>query len=167
MAPDIRQRLRAGGQFLVLRVLIVGLGITILSLSLAACAPGSTTGAGQTPTPPQQCGSIHMTTGLPNSIDASAGQVETCFWQAYQHCQAATMNLTAMGVDAGSIRAFTITPNGSACTVQDTIQYYVIPKGNGPAHTYTCTGLAQPKQGGLLFTACGADGDVAVPAPGA
>jgi hypothetical protein len=166
MTPDIRQRPRTGRLPLVLRIVVAGLGMAILSLSLVACAPGSTAGAGQTPLLPQQCGSIHMTQGL-GRVSDNAGQAESCFWQAYQQCQAATLSFTTMGIDAGSIRAFTITPNGSGCIVQDTIQYYVVPKGNGPSHTYTCAGLSQPEQGGLLFAACGADGNVAVPAPGA
>jgi hypothetical protein len=140
-------------------------GLVILSLGLAACASSGTTGAGQTPPPPQQCGSIHLTQGLPNSVDPNAGQVENCFWQAYQHCQAATFDATFMGVDGGAIRTFTTSPNGTTCTVQDTVQFYAVPQGKKPSHTYTCTGLAQPQEGGLLFTGCGADGDVMVPAP--
>lgn len=184
MTPDIRQVLRAplvapassqrglgvwrarsgSKKRSCIQAVIFGLGIVILSLGLAACTPGSSTGAGQTPTAPQQCGSVQITEGL-QKVSSNATQAENCFWQAYQQCQTATLMVTMMGIDAGTTRTFALSPNGNACKVQDTVQYYVVPKGNSPAKTYTCAGLTQPRLGGLLFTACGADGNVTVPPP--
>lgn len=171
MTPDMCQRLDTARPSPKVRVLIVGVGLLLLSLSLAACSPASAAGstnaagapnAGGQHSRPQQCGEITVAGG--RTVAISTAQAENCFWEAFQHCQPASLTVTMMGVDAGTLHTFTLAPKGSACVLTDQQQTYVVPGKRSPTHTYTCTSLAQ-QQGGLRFQSCGADGDVYVPAP--
>lgn len=98
--------------------------------------------------------------------DATAAQAETCFYQAYQRCSPATLVVDDMGIDAGTDRTFTTQPrNQGGCAVSDVATTYVVPRGKNAPATYTCSGLTQQSDG-LHFSACGADGNLFVPAPG-
>jgi hypothetical protein len=141
---------------LLLGALVAGCGQT---------AGGTLAPVGSTPAP-QNCGAVQLRgTATLNGTDA--GQAETCFYQAYQQCQRASLAVNEMGVDAGTDRTFT-TQAGSrgACGIADAVYSYVIPTQHSSTTTYNCTGLSR-KDGGLLFSACGADGDFYVPAPAA
>jgi hypothetical protein len=147
----------------MLRALFLGMALLLIG-GLAACTPTSSPASAPTPTaPPQQCGSVSIGAGQQIVTD-NAGQAENCFWQAFKHCQPATLTVTMIGVDSGIIRTFTIKPTGSTCTIIDQAQTFQAPNHKGPLQTYTCAGLVQ-QQGGLLFQSCGADGNVAVPPP--
>ena len=138
---------------------LVGLGLLVALLGLAACGPSQ---SGTPPSKPQACGTVQIR-GDGQVVDSTkAQQAENCFWQAYQQCQAATIIVTTMGVDSGIIRTFTVVPNGGTCKVSDAEQNYVVPNHTGPLNIYTCANVQQ-LSGGLLFHSCGADGDVRVP----
>jgi hypothetical protein len=145
----------------VRRALLVG-AMLLLVWGLAACAPVSaSTSAPAATAQPQQCGSVVIAAGQRVTTDTAA-QSENCFWQAFSHCQAASLTVTTMGVDTGVVRIFTTKQAGSGCMITDQAQSYRAPNYKGPLQTYTCAGVAQ-RQGGLLFQSCGADGDIAVP----
>jgi hypothetical protein len=165
MLSNARQRLRTGTLPLTLRGVAIGLALMVMSISLAACAAASANGQSATPTPhPRQCGRLTIgASGLPGN-GPEAAQAENCFWQAFRQCQPATLSVTAMGVDAGAVRTFTITGTAGACKITDVRQTYVISTNKQITETFTCAGLVQ-HNGGLLFQSCGDDGDIAVPAP--
>jgi hypothetical protein len=139
-----------------LLALVGFLGMGLLAVALSGCDV-TTEGAGG---PPKDCGTVN-TRGP--QVTNGAG-VEDCFYQGYTQCQAVSMTYTQMGVDAGATRTFATKSQGNACVVTDTVQTYVIPTNSNHSATYTCSGVKQ-QDGGLLFTACGQDGDVAVPGP--
>lgn len=96
---------------------------------------------------------------------ATAQQAETCFLQAYQTCSAATLEVHIMGVDTSQMHTFSLSPSGSGCAVSDTEQSTIVPAGTTPARTYACASLSQ-QAGNLVFSACGALGDITVPGAG-
>ena len=156
--------LSGAGQAGPMRVMcrLVGIGLLIALLGLAACSPSQT---GGNPSKPQACGTVQIR-GNGQVVDTTkAQQSENCFWQAYQHCQAATLIVTTIGVDSGITRTFTVIPNNGSCKVSDAEQSYVVPNHKGPLNIYTCASVQQSD--GLLFHSCGADGDVQVPAQSA
>ncbi len=106
----------------------------------------------------QSLGSLEVPPG-----DTRAERVETCLWQAFQHCRPATLVFINNSPGTALIRTFTIFSNNGACSISDARQQRSASNPPSVAETYTCTGLVQ-KPGGLLFTACGKDGDVFVPA---
>ncbi|MBA2287752.1 MAG: hypothetical protein H0W02_19945 [Ktedonobacteraceae bacterium] len=71
------------------------------------------------PTPPQgkQCGSIAHTEYPPPKVsdEPASVQVIQCFWNAYQHCQAATIDLSYTEIDSGSDHTITIEKSGQQC----------------------------------------------------
>jgi hypothetical protein len=102
---------------------------------------------------------------------AQAGPAEDCLWQAFQSCQAATLDLTALGPDASETHTFTTVPQRGACGLTDTrAQDVSLPPTGTPTQqptTFTCASLAHPAGGGLVAQGCGADGDLCLPAPAA
>jgi hypothetical protein len=131
--------------------------VVALALGLAACGAGTGSGGG-TSGPPIACGSVSQGATLEHPGDAHTA--ENCFWQAYQHCQPATLIFTAHGVDAGSTHTLTLAPQGSGCRITDVRENYVA----GISHstkTYTCSSLKQESPG-LLLQGCGAEGDVQI-----
>ncbi|GER91134.1 hypothetical protein KDW_52960 [Dictyobacter vulcani] len=141
------------------------LSCLLLMTTLAAC--DSSVAGAQNPTPTQtlqvqQCGKVQMTPrGLPMNA-ATAKQAATCFWQAYQKCQPATLGFTSPSIDTLAVHTFSIRRNGQSCSVTDAMQHTVVPAKLPTPKTYTCTGVAA-KADGLHFSGCGAEGDVVVP----
>ena len=116
------------------------------------------------PVPLASCGSIVIGGVQRAPLDPSAASTaETCCAHAYQQCVAATLQVTWMGVDAGVVRHFAVSPSGGQCSITDQAQSYVAPRPPLPATTYACASVAQ-KPEGLIIAGCGADGDVLVPA---
>lgn len=109
------------------------------------------------------CGEVRMLGPNPPR-DQSAQVAEDCFFQAFQACSPATLTVTMMGVDAGTINNFAIEKNGAQCRVVDNVVRYVVPRPTPAPVQATCQGLAR-QNGGLLFKACGEEGDILVPAP--
>ncbi len=162
MRSMIRQSLQTARPAHMLRAGVVGVMLILVGSGMIACNSASPTTQQSSPTQVQQCGQVVVPDG--RQPDATAGQAENCFWQAFQQCQSATLMVTMMGVDAGVNHTFTVSRNGSACVVKDASQTYAAPNHQGQLMTYTCAGLVQQK-GGLLFQSCGANGDISVPAP--
>jgi hypothetical protein len=151
-------RRQAQGGSVARRLLALALGITLLGAVLTGCGQAAT----NIP-PPQNCGTVQLR-GIVLVDGASAGQAETCFYQAFQQCQRASLAVNEMGVDAGTDRVFsTASGSGSDCIISDMVTTYVVPTQHNTTKTYTCASLSR-KDGGLLFSSCGADGDVYVPA---
>lgn len=109
------------------------------------------------------CGEVRMLGPNPPR-DQSAQVAEDCFFQAFQACSPATLTVTMMGVDAGTVNNFAIEKNGGQCRVVDSVVRYVVPRPTPAPVQATCQGLAR-QNGGLLFKACGEEGDILVPAP--
>ena len=156
--------------------LSIGLMMMLASVGLAACGySGSNQGSTPStqsqpqaqvthpPVPVQKCGVVQGLAHLevPPS-DTGAQRVETCLWQAFQHCHPAALVFISSSPGTALIRTFTISSNNGACSISDARQQRIASNPPSAAETYTCTGLVQ-KPGGLLFTACGKDGDVLVP----
>jgi len=146
----------------------LGIGLlTVLMVVLAACGSNNTTtGGGQSNSTPtaqaQKCGGVSTYPNGKLANETTAKQVENCFWQAYQQCQAATLSFTKSGLDAGTIHAFTIASNNGQCSISDAIQTYIAPNPPRPGKTYACTSLTQQVDG-LHFASCGELGDIIVP----
>jgi hypothetical protein len=138
----------------------------LLAVGLAC---GALAGCGET-TPPfvfHSCGTVHVAAGRVLPADAAAATAaENCFAQAYTTCQATVLTYTSIGVDTGSTQTFSESRFNGACAVKDIVQGYTANGGGKtfPSQTYACTGVQQ-RSDGLLFTSCGAAGDVLVPAP--
>lgn len=109
------------------------------------------------------CGEIHMLGPNPPR-DPGAQLTEDCFFQAALTCRAATLTVTMSGVDAGTIHNFAIESGGGPCKIVDNVVKYVVPRPTPPPVPSTCLGLAR-QNGGLLFKACGEEGDILVPPP--
>jgi hypothetical protein len=106
------------------------------------------------------CGSVSVLGGRVTSGDPQ--QVESCFYQAYQQCSPATMSATLSGVDAGTKHTFSLQGFPGNCAIQDERQTFVVPRPSGPATTVSCAGLSDTGNG-LLFSSCGAFGDILIP----
>lgn len=87
-------------------------------------------------------------------------QVGNCFWQAYQQCRTATLQVTDMGVDAGATQMLVVTKQQNGCVVVDSSQNYNVNFGGShfPVTTSTCSKL-QLKGAALLFSGCKAADD--------
>ncbi len=80
-----------------------------------------------------------------------------CFWQAVQQCQpAALIYIDNIGVT----RVFLVARSSRQCVLTDIVQQ----SQNQTKRVFTCA-RADASEGYLLFTACGGDGDIAVPFP--
>ena len=156
----------------------MGLLIVLLSASLIACGPQGNNQAHSTSTTPQesnqpsftatpsaqaqQCGKVQ--TGPQGALlDATAAkQATNCFWQAFQHCNSASLTFTAGGVDTVVTRNFTLESKSNQCVISETTQTTIAPSNHWAAKTYICNRLVQQSDG-LHFSSCGEDGDVIVP----
>jgi hypothetical protein len=107
------------------------------------------------------CGTVTLRGPVP--LDAGAASIEGCFYQAFQDCAPATLEVLVRGVDTGVSHSFSITSTGGGCVVADAAQRYRAPGGSTSVST-TCTGVSQTPDGGLLISGCGSLGDVQVPA---
>jgi hypothetical protein len=65
------------------------------------------------------------------------------------------------GIDTSVLRTFSIHNDHGECSIVDTRQFRVIPGRVSAAVNYTCAGVKKV-QGGLLFVACGQNGNIAV-----
>jgi len=127
---------------------------------LAGCGQTIVGGGTGTPQAPKNCGTVASGPTAVQPSDPSS--VENCFYDGFTRCAAVTMTYSQMGVDAGVTRTFKAQPKGGGCGVSDTVHNYVIPTKTDHTATYDCASVAR-KGGGLLFSACGQDGDVLVP----
>lgn len=153
--PGYRQKGRALLGSAVLAFGLVG--------GLAGCGVAGASGtSGLTGGPAQNCGAIHVAgPGLQNPQQAQ--QDESCFYQAYQHCAPATLEVVFMGVDAGSDDHLATIAGGSGCAVKATVTHYIVPSNNTPTpQVSTCTTVAQSSSG-LTLSNCGSLGTIVIP----
>ncbi|MFL5734560.1 MAG: hypothetical protein ACJ78Q_15350 [Chloroflexia bacterium] len=111
-----------------------------------------------------ECGTIQVRG--PQLVDdpSAALEAETCFLQAYNQRQPATLVLQVMGIDTMATHIFTLGTESGQYALTDSAEFRVIPRPVGTTNLYTCSGLTQTANG-LLATACGDEGDVLIPAP--
>lgn len=138
---------------------------TVLPTTLpGTSAPGSVAAPGEPRG--RNCGTVQMRG--PQTVNGpSAQQAEDCLWQAFQQCSTvgtAVFTVTQMGVDTLATRVFTLRSSGSGCTIQESVEFRVVPRPPTMA-TYSCASLTREASGALHFLACGADGDLVVPPP--
>jgi hypothetical protein len=112
---------------------------------------------------PQKCGTITLSP-IGKLLDPSkiAPHNGSCFEQAYQHCQPATLIFTHGGIDTVTIHTFTVSQKQHPCSVTDLLQYRVIP---GPLHTtgtYTCSNVNITKDA-LFIKHCNTEGTISIP----
>ena len=117
------------------------------------------------PASPQQaqnCGTVNTAlNGQP--VDSNQAKLAgNCFWQAFQHCQAATLLLREHSLDTGADHTFTIKSNNGKCSVVDTVKHYIVPNNQTTTTTYSCSGLVMQADG-LHFIACGNLGSIHLP----
>jgi hypothetical protein len=158
-------------------VLSIGLLVALLSAVLAACGYSSASISStlsqaqvdqpqaqtQVQTKIKQCGTVSGLGRLEVPVNDIAGErAENCFWQAFQHCQPATLVFFISNVDTSFIRTFTIHNNRGKCSITDARQFRVVPRPPSPALFFTCAGLTRLPDG-LRFVACGKDGNIIMP----
>lgn len=148
----------------------VFLGVALVALGvlggLAGCGSAGASGVSGLTGTPQDCGSVHVAgPGLQNA--AQAQQNENCFYQAYQHCTAATLDVTVMGVDTSSEDKLATTPGDNGrCAVKATVTNTIVPSTKTPTpQVYTCTSLTQSSNG-LTLDNCGGMGPLTIPSQG-
>jgi hypothetical protein len=87
------------------------------------------------------CGSAatRFLDGSTRLLSADPG-ARRCFDAAVTHCQAATITVTTMGVDAGTRYVFVIEAGTHPCQVTEQRQFYLVSGGphHGPVTTVTC-----------------------------
>lgn len=144
------------------RLFVIG-GIALVALLVVA---GLLFARSRSVTAQTACGTVimHSATGPAFSVQhSSVQQVTNCFWQAYQQCQAATMQVTLMGVDAGVQHTFTLQKKGSGCAVTDSaLNYNVVVKLKAKPVVSACSGMAMQADG-LHITGCGNQGTFVIP----
>ena len=148
-----------------------GIVISFLFLGflLAACGNAATTTGGQpTPTPTTSaqtvnCGQVTKGhTGIIPSDKAAVQKAEGCFYQAYQHCQPATLTFTQASIDSGVIHTFSLKSVNGSCGITDTEQNYIAPNKKTQPVVYNCAAM-QMQSDGLHIQACGKFGPVWIP----
>ena len=154
----------------------VALLLVFASAGIAACAYSSAAQASVSSALPQsqaqsqplaevagkKCGTVQTLGRLEVPVaDSDAAEVESCFWRALQQCRPATLVFIMSSIDTSVLRTFSIHKNHGECSIVDTRQFRVIPRPISAPVNYTCAGVKKV-QGGLLFVACGQDGNVTV-----
>ena len=150
-------------------VLSAGLLITLASVGVVACGSKGLTQSNTSSTPVQaniqKCGNVFGYGHLePVPQDMGSEQAENCFWQAFQHCQPATLVFTTQSTDRLSMtitHTFTIRNNSAKCSLSDTKQQRTNPISPAQVTIYACTGLAQSPRA-LDVLSCGQEGTVHV-----
>lgn len=118
---------------------------------------------GMPPPTGQNCGSIIHSFSPParNTRADATLQVLTCFWHAYQSCQAATMSQTDAAADAGGTFTVTVEKRNDHCAIYGQEEAWANTQTKNT--TFLCTQLS--KEGDTLqFSNCdGVDDFVLVP----
>lgn len=131
--------------------------LCILWTGLVGCGPARAAGAS-----PLQCGTVATFPNGHIQDGAAAQKANTCFWNAFQQCQLASITYNVSGVDTITSRTFTVEPQDSTCAITDTVQHQIVPNPPRNSNTYTCSTVTN-EQGALRFTSCGEDGDITLP----
>lgn len=120
------------------------------------------------PVPPKvSCGEVDTHGGTMPPYSPDAGKVETCFYQAYQHCAAKTLVLHYMGVDTGDYQTFWPVSQKGTCGIAGVARTYGLVKSANGTSSFSCTSVRK-EAGGLHIVGCAPDNaDFLVPAPAA
>jgi len=137
---------------------IIGTLLLFFSLTLTACGGSSSNSAGH-----QDCGTLHGM-GTSPVTDSSAGSNENCFWQAFLHCQSATLVYVQMNVDTTNTQTFSLRPSKEGCSVLDTLSAVAASGGHTTTTNYACISLQQ-QNGGLVANGCSTVGTITIPGP--
>ncbi len=154
------------------------LSLALFGILMAGCG-SSTVGSMPSTIPPtsaaiQKCGSIGVVRNQPVLIaPASIAKTSasstvtpsvagTCFWQAFQQCQPASLVVSFGSVDTVTTHTFTLQKQNTNCAISDVVQSRIIPRPAKTIGTYTCTGLVNASNE-LHFNGCGTLGNVVVP----
>jgi len=154
----------------------IALLIALLSIGLAACGyssigVGSLSSAvspAQVAQPQSQTSFRHC--GIVNGYGAlevvpidtgNAAQAESCFWQAFQHCQPATLIFSMNGLHASFTHIFTIKNSHGKCLILDATKFGSITNLTSPTTVYTCVGMKRYPRA-LHILGCGKDGTIIV-----
>jgi hypothetical protein len=137
--------------------------------ALAACAlvlAAGVAGCGSTPASTPLVGSTNCGKIIGHFSEASdqgAQGAERCFFQAYKHCQGATLGFVLMGIDTSDTYDFTVQPKSSGGCALAAVDAYFFASGGGrtTVKTYTCSGVMQQADT-LVVQGCGAGGDITV-----
>ncbi len=71
----------------------------------------------------QNCGKIDTTLNSKPLDTTQAKLAGNCFWQAYQHCQAASLLLKVHSLDTGADHTFTTKDTNGRCSIIDTVTH--------------------------------------------
>lgn len=126
--------------------------LPILCLMIASCSTPSPLPVTSTT---QQCGTIQPA----SEGTASARRSGSCFWQAFQHCRAASLTY----IDESSNEyTFTTKLNASRCQVVENVY---LKKGLTKSSTYICSKLQAFRggNGALILSGCTGNGNITVP----
>jgi len=106
-----------------------------------------------------RCGSMEL--GSPPTSSDEAQARFNCFTAALQTCDPVALVVSAHTPDAIVTRTFLTEVGDHGCNIAETVERG---KGGGSTtETNLCSDVRKNKDG-LVFTACGKDGDVAIPA---
>ncbi len=99
-----------------------------------------------------------------NTPGGSDANYRDCFWQAYQHCQTATLFFTLTSGVADVQHTLIVQSTGGRCTLEDSVQFAPAPAGfgqgkYGPFQTFTCDAMQQ-KYNELVVANCGKEGEL-------
>jgi hypothetical protein len=130
---------------------------------LAGCALASHAGAdaGQGTGLGQKCGMVSVL--FERVMSSEAQEAEDCFYKAYLNCAPATLVFRRSFGDAVALHTFTIQSGDASCVIADARQTFISPSPPRPVTNVTCSSLTSTSDG-LLFSVCGSDGDILVPA---
>ncbi len=157
---------------------IAAVFVVVAALVLGACGSSGHSGASSPPTVRLPVAST-VPNGRPSTIDCGtlrkgAGPVElvagrqdapACFAAAFARCQAATLDYTNHGVDTGDEHVLLVQPTAAGCRVSDDFRHYSPVRATNKKNTYECA-TVQAIGAGVVVRACGALGDVEIPAVG-
>lgn len=153
-APRRRQQIHAT-QGMVMRA--GTLLVFVVALGLAACGGQAGASGGN-----QNCGTIHSAAG--GTVTQGTTTSVNCFWQAYSHCQPATLQYSRMGVDTSDTHMLTIQSVNGECRVTDSVGFFQASGNFHSTKAYQCSSMRQ-SGGGLVIEQCGAEGSLVIPAP--
>ncbi|GCE09726.1 hypothetical protein [Dictyobacter aurantiacus] len=140
-----------------LAILCIAGALTIYSIEFTSSASAA---VGQS-----SCGTVYVRIGDTTPTNVNANMIEDCFWRAYVTCQPGqSLTYQQTGIDAGTIRDFTLVKRGRYCQITDQMRPYTI-VGPGTHHVdfYICSGMYRDYYG-LHIQDCEEDGDILVPA---
>lgn len=135
--------------------------VMLAGLVIVACCTGF--GPREAPLYGKDCGSVDV---MPNGhVRGDAAPAENCLWQAYVHCQAASLTYNWAGTDTGESHHIRIGPSSAqGCLVVDRRTSYSAIGGGYPrlSPVVDCVGI-QPSANGLMVKGCSSEGDIGIP----